>query len=65
MSILGHSQIAVTMNVYTHVTTDDQRTALGLLGGLLDRVPGQEEVPRSRQTQPSEPDLEQLGGFEE
>lgn len=57
MSILGHSQIGVTMNVYTHVTTEDQRTAVGLLGGLLDRVPGQEEAPRSRQPRPSEPDL--------
>lgn len=54
MSILGHSQIAVTMNVYTHVTTEDQRTAVTLLGGLLDRVPAEEEVTRSRQTQPSE-----------
>jgi integrase len=65
MSILGHSQIAVTMNFYTHVTTEEQRTAVGLLGGLLDRVPGQEEVGRSRQTQPSGLDLEQLGGPEE
>ena len=53
------------MSVYAHVTTEDQRTAVGLLGGLLDRVPGQEEVGRSRQTQPSGLDLEQLGGFEE
>ena len=65
MSILGHSQIAVTVHVYTHVTTEDQRTAVGLLGGLLDRVPGQEEVGRSRQTQPSALDQEQLGRFEE
>ncbi len=27
MGILGHSQIGVTMNVYTHVTTEDQRVA--------------------------------------
>jgi integrase len=56
MAILRHSQIAVTMNVYTHVTTEGQRAAVGLLGGLLDRVPSEEVVPRSRQTQPSEPD---------
>lgn len=53
-------------NVYTHVTTEDnQRTAVGLLGGLLDLVPGHEEVGRSRQTQPSARDLEHLGGAEE
>jgi integrase len=56
MAILGHSQIAVTMDVYTHVTTDEQRAAVGLLGGLLDCLPSEEVMPRSRQTQPSEPD---------
>jgi integrase len=54
MAILGHSQIGVTMNVYTHVTTEDQRAAVGLVGGLLDRAPAGEEVPRSRQTWPSD-----------
>jgi hypothetical protein len=54
MAILGHSQIGVTMNVYTHVTTEDQRAAVGLVGGLLDRTPVEDEVPRSRQAQPSD-----------
>ena len=27
MELLGHSQIATTMNVYTHVTPQDQREA--------------------------------------
>ena len=53
MAILGHSQIGVTMNVYTHVTTEDQRAAVGLVGGLLDRTAG-DEAPRSRQAQPSD-----------
>jgi integrase len=53
MAVLGHSQIAVTMNIYTHVTTEDQRAAVGPVGGLLDRHPGVEEVTRSRQSQPS------------
>jgi hypothetical protein len=35
MAIFGHSQIAVTMNIRTHVTTEDQRAAVGLVGGLL------------------------------
>ena len=53
MAILGHSQIGVTMNVYTHVTTEDQRAAVGLVGGLLDRTPVEDEAPRGRQAQPS------------
>ena len=36
MAILGHSQIGVTMNVYTHVATEDQRAAIGLLGRRAD-----------------------------
>jgi integrase len=53
MAILGHSQIGVTMNVYTHVATEDQRVAVGLLGGLLDRNAEAEDTG-SRQTRPSE-----------
>jgi integrase len=53
MAILGHSRIAVTMNVSPHVTTEDQRAAVGLVGGLLERLPGVEEVTRRRQSQPS------------
>jgi hypothetical protein len=49
MAILGHSQIGVAMNVYTHGTTGDQRAVVGLVGGLLDRAAG-EEAPRSRQS---------------
>jgi site-specific recombinase XerD len=37
MEILGHSQIAVTMNVYTHVTSDTQRKAMGHMDRLLNR----------------------------
>jgi integrase len=35
MEILGHSQIAVTMNVYTHVTSEEQRQAMKLMDQLL------------------------------
>jgi integrase len=44
MEILGHSQIAVTMNVYTHVTSDEQREAMRLMDGLL----GQESAADER-----------------
>jgi integrase len=53
MAILGHSQIGVTMNVYTHVATEDQRAAVGLVAGLLDRAAGAEDT-HSRQMKPSE-----------
>lgn len=53
MAILGHSQIGVTTNVYTHVATEDQRAAVGLLGGLLDRAAGAEDT-HSRQAKPSD-----------
>ncbi len=35
MEILGHSQIGLTMNVYTHVTQDSQRDALANMDRLL------------------------------
>ncbi|MEV7830412.1 tyrosine-type recombinase/integrase [Streptomyces subrutilus] len=39
MEILGHSQIAVTMNVYTHVVQDTQREAIGHIDRLLRHQP--------------------------
>ncbi|MFE6846388.1 tyrosine-type recombinase/integrase [Streptomyces sp. NPDC057686] len=37
MEILGHSQIAVTMNIYTHVTDGSRREAMGHMDRLLRR----------------------------
>ncbi|MEU6271748.1 integrase [Streptomyces populi] len=37
MEILGHSQIAVTMNVYAHVVQDTQREAVSHMDRLLTR----------------------------
>ncbi len=37
MEILGHSQIAVTMNIYTHVSDDSRREAMGHMDRLLKR----------------------------
>lgn len=42
MEILGHSQIAVTMNVYAHVVQDTQREAVSHMDRLLKRRPGRE-----------------------
>jgi integrase len=40
MEILGHSQIGVTMNTYTHVPTEIMRAAAGGLNALLDESDG-------------------------
>lgn len=42
MEILGHSQISVTMDVYTHVVQDTQREAISHMDRLLKRRPGRE-----------------------
>ncbi|GAA4767003.1 hypothetical protein GCM10023329_11640 [Streptomyces sanyensis] len=36
-AILGHSQIAVTMNIYTHVSDERRREAMGHMDRLLRR----------------------------
>lgn len=38
MEILGHSQIAVTMNIYTHVSGEHRREAMGHMDRLLKRT---------------------------
>ncbi|MGW6290250.1 site-specific integrase [Streptomyces sp. NPDC055107] len=38
MEILGHSQIAVTMNIYTHVSDEHRREAMGHMDRLLKRT---------------------------
>ncbi|MFJ7629763.1 tyrosine-type recombinase/integrase [Streptomyces sp. NPDC097595] len=40
MEILGHSQISITMDVYTHVVQDTQREAISNMDRLLKRRPG-------------------------
>ncbi|WP_405549253.1 site-specific integrase [Streptomyces globisporus] len=42
MEILGHSQISITMDVYTHVVQDTQREAISHMDRLLRRRPGRE-----------------------
>lgn len=37
MEILGHSQISVTMNIYTHVSDETRREAMGHMDRLLGR----------------------------
>jgi site-specific recombinase XerD len=35
MEVLGHSQISVTMNTYSHVSTSSTRDAVGLVEDAL------------------------------
>ncbi|MCH8320324.1 MAG: tyrosine-type recombinase/integrase [Acidobacteria bacterium] len=35
MELLGHSQIATTMNIYTHVTSQDQREASAMVSEVI------------------------------
>ncbi|MFF0753369.1 tyrosine-type recombinase/integrase [Streptomyces sp. NPDC004267] len=42
MEILGHSQISITMDVYTHVVQDTQREAISHMDRLLRRAPGRQ-----------------------
>ncbi|WP_328678226.1 integrase [Streptomyces sp. NBC_00322] len=45
VEILGHSQIAVTMNIYTHVVQDTQREAVSHLDRMLKRRPVVNDSP--------------------
>ncbi|WP_028802733.1 tyrosine-type recombinase/integrase [Streptomyces sp. 142MFCol3.1] len=42
MEILGHSQISITMDVYTHVVQDTQREAMSHMDRLLRKRPGRQ-----------------------
>ncbi len=42
MEILGHSQISITMDVYTHIVQDTQREAMSHMDRLLRKRPGRE-----------------------
>ncbi|CAM5254542.1 hypothetical protein SXANM310S_02390 [Streptomyces xanthochromogenes] len=42
MEILGHSQISLTMDVYTHVVQGTQREAISHMDRLLRRRPVQD-----------------------
>lgn len=46
MEILGHSQISITMDVYTHVVQDTQREAISHMDRLLKRRPVARDRPR-------------------
>lgn len=42
MEILGHSQISITLDAYTHVVQDTQREAMRHMDRLLRKRPGRQ-----------------------
>ena len=43
--ILGHTNASFTLDTYTHVTTDMQKTASGIVGGFMEDIFGKELKP--------------------
>ena len=43
--ILGHTNASFTLNTYTHVTTDMQRQASGVVGNFMEDIFGKELKP--------------------
>jgi hypothetical protein len=50
MEILGHSQIALTMNTYSHVMPEQQRNAAASMDALLG---DESRDPRGERARPS------------
>ena len=44
-TILGHTDASFTLDCYTHVTTDMQREAATLIGGIAEDILGKELKP--------------------
>lgn len=58
-SILRHTQLSTTTDIYLHVPTDDQRTALGLIADALDHT---DPVTTSDRDQDDDHDEDDEGG---
>ena len=43
--ILGHTNASFTLDTYTHVTTDMQKNAAGIVGGFMEELFGKELKP--------------------
>ena len=43
--ILGHTNASFTLDTYTHVTPDMQKTASGIVGGFMEDIFGKELKP--------------------
>ena len=50
--ILGHTNASFTLDTYTHVTTDMQKTASGIVGGFMEDIFGKELKPWQENEKP-------------
>ena len=50
--ILGHTNASFTLDTYTHVTTDMQKTACGIVGGFMEDIFGKELKPWQESEKP-------------
>ena len=51
--ILGHTNASFTLDTYTHVTTDMQKNAAGIVGGFMEELFGKELKPREEGESPA------------
>ena len=49
--ILGHTNASFTLDTYTHVTTDMQKNAAGIVGGFMEEIFGKELKPWEKQNE--------------
>ena len=50
--ILGHTNASFTLDTYTHVTSDMQKTASGIVGGFMEDIFGKELKPWQESEKP-------------
>ena len=51
--ILGHTNASFTLDTYTHVTSDMQKTACGIVGGFMEDIFGKELKPWQENEKPA------------
>lgn len=51
--ILGHTNASFTLDTYTHVTSDMQKTACGIVGGFMEELFGKELKPWQESESPA------------
>ena len=50
--ILGHTNASFTLDTYTHVTSDMQKTACGIVSGFMEDIFGKELKPWQESEKP-------------
>ena len=50
--ILGHTNASFTLDTYTHVTSDMQKQACGIVGGFMEDISGKELKPWQESEKP-------------